>query len=132
MEVMRVRYLLSNVHRLGQSGMLTAPVAPPPGSTVLPNLSIDTPPPPPAASLEPRPLPQPMAEPRAPNPGSPSQMIQPAEYPVVNQAPAAALPEVPTGPQPRWVNEDSNSLVRTLAAAGTVAALAIAGIAFLK
>lgn len=35
-------------------------------------------------------------------------------------------------PQPRWVNSGSKDLLPTLAAVGTVAAIAIAGIAFLK
>lgn len=51
-------------------------------------------------------------------------------------APPAPTPEptpvVPSGPKPRWVNEGGQDLTRTLLAAGTVAALAIAGIVFLK
>lgn len=51
-------------------------------------------------------------------------------------APApAAQPEavtVPSGPKPMWANEGGHDLTRTLLAVGTVAALAIAGIVFLK
>lgn len=78
-------------------------------------------------------MPQPMTEPQVPNPGAPSQMIQPANYPVVSKPSAdPVLPEVPAGPKARWVNEGGNNLPRTLLAVGTVAALAIAGIYFLK
>jgi hypothetical protein len=46
----------------------------------------------------------------------------------------AAPPAAPATPKvkPRWVNEGSKDLLPTLAAVGTVAAIAIAGIAFLK
>lgn len=82
-----------------------------------------------------------------PNPSAPN-------YPVTNQgppaptaiaagpmptsagAPAAPIPSPPpapaAGPSPRWVNEGGNNLTRTLLATGTVAALAVAAIAFLK
>jgi hypothetical protein len=60
-------------------------------------------------------------------------MIQPANYPVVSKPSAApVLPEVPAGPKARWVNEGGNNLPWTLLAVGTVTALAIAGIYFLK
>jgi len=46
-------------------------------------------------------------------------------------APAPA-PEVPVGPQPRWVNEGKNDLTRTLLATATVAAIAAASLALFK
>lgn len=60
------------------------------------------------------------------------QTPAPAPMPAPAPAQPEAAPVVPAGPQPKWVNEDSNSLVRTLAAVSTVAALAIAGIYFFK
>lgn len=68
-------------------------------------------------------------------------------YPVVNQAPTVAQPlpapapplqveelEPATIPEdgPKWVQAGTNDLATTLAATGTVAALAIAGLALLK
>lgn len=59
--------------------------------------------------------------------GPPSNMIQPAPQ----QTPPAAppLPVAPTvaPPEPRWIQEGSHNVGRTLAAVGTVAALAVIG-----
>lgn len=108
--------------------MITKPVTLPPGASAIPTLSLDTPPSPPSPSLEPKALPQPMAEPQVPNPGAPSQMLQPAPMP----PPPPPPPEPPPGPQPKWVNEGKYNIWRTVAAAGTVAALAGLGFVFLK
>lgn len=132
MKAMRIRYVVSNVRQqgLGQSGMIEKPGPLPPGMSILPSISLDTPPPPPLPSLEPKALPQPMPETRVPNPGAPSEMIQPGKYPVVNTYPVP--PEPPPGSQPRWVNEGKNDLTRTLLATGTVAAIAAASFAFFR
>lgn len=124
--MMHVRYLVSNIRRpgLGQSGMIEKPGPLPPGMTILPQISLDTLPPPPPPSLEPRPLPQPMPESRVPNPGAPSEMIQPGQLPVVKTYPFP--PEPLPGSEPRWVNEGKNDLTRVLLATGTVAVIATA------
>lgn len=52
--------------------------------------------------------------------------------PAEPQAPPPQEPAAPSGPQPRWVTPGAHDLLPTLAAVGTVAALAIAGVALLK
>jgi hypothetical protein len=101
---MLVRYSLANLpsHRLGQASQTLSPAGPP------------------ATPLDQTP---------------PSNMIQPAQ----SQAEALPppLPMAPTvapaaGPQPRWIEEGSHDLGRTLAAACTVAALALLGFLVFK
>jgi len=71
------------------------------------------------------PVPNQAEIPNQPTPVTPAQAA-----PVTPPAPEP--PPVPAGPQPRWVNEGKTNLWRTLAAVGTVAALAGLGVAFLK
>lgn len=113
---MLVRYSISNLARprLGQSGKLINPdVA---GSNAT---ATDTPFSPPSGMVQP-----------APNRAE----VQPTPVKMAPNAvvPAPIAPEAPATPQLKWVNEGGNNLTRTLLAVGTVAALAAAGIYFLK
>lgn len=80
-------------------------------------------------------LPSPGAE---PVPISNDQPIEQSSgpVPVVNQAPSEAPPALVAVPSPegtpRWVNSKAGDLGTTLAATGTIAALAVAGALFLK
>lgn len=113
---MLVRYSISNLARpsLGQSGKLINP-----GTVGSNPIATDTPLSPPSNMIQPAPN---RAEvPSKPTPLAPNAVV-----------PAPVAPEAVQAPHLKWVNEGGNNLTRTLLAVGTVAALAAAGIYFLK